>query len=364
MKTPNFKLFTLVILGTSLVCFHSQPSHANSQCEDLLQIKYEAPENIRNKFMGFQQALNQSVLHQTNAVERLIMALIIDGHVLVEGDQGTGKTRLIRKFAELSGLKTKKDHFNAETRPSQITGYYSLNPLTQKMEFHEGLVATDILNIDEINRGTPKTQAALFEPMENRNYHVNGEEKQASEFFMTIASQNPSSQEGTFNLPEAQYSRFLFSLHIQYSDKESEADILNLMLAEKLQGKSNNHVSPLVTKSDIRQARSLILKQQIPATVKNYALSIIDATRNISQYLPQYSDSIRISVSPRGTLNLILAAQARSWLQGRSSVSQEDIDQVAHDVLRHQIFLKSSALNRGLTTDKIIDAILEVLKNH
>ncbi len=309
---------------------------------------------------GFQQlrtSLQASIIGQPRLVERLILTLLADGHLLVEGAPGLAKTKAINALAERIEGEFKRVQFTPDLLPGDITGTEIYRPQTQTFDFQAGPIFHNLILADEINRAPAKVQSALLEAMAERQVTVGGVTRPLPQVFMVMATQNPIEQEGTYPLPEAQLDRFLMHVKIDYPDASAEQEILRLARGEAMTPTLSN-ADPL-TQADILKARQEALALHMSDAVEQYLVQLIIATREPGQYSEDLDRWIEFGASPRGTIALDRCARAHAWLAGRDYVSPDDVRAVAHDVLRHRILLSFEAEARGMTSQTIIDELLQ-----
>ncbi len=280
-------------------------------------------------------------------VERLVIALIIEGHVLLEGPPGIAKTTLAKTFAETLDLTFRRIQFVPDLLPSDITGYYVYR--NGKFEFVQGPIFANIILADEINRAPPKTQAALLEAMQEKQVTIEGKTFSLPKPFMVIATQNPIEEEGVYPLPAAQLDRFLFKININYPPFETYKEIVNLSLADGV-----SKVNKVLTKEAIEKLRESVKYVKVSPLVIDY---IIDLVKYINTH-----KAVKFGISPRGAIFLVKAAQARALIEGRDYVITDDIKQLIYDTFNHRIYLKEEFAIKGIDTKQIIDEALRKTK--
>lgn len=276
-----------------------------------------------------------------------IVALLAEGHILLEDVPGVGKTMLVKSLAKSMDASFKRIQFTPDLLPSDITGVSIFNPKTLEFEFRSGPLQGNIILADEINRTTPKTQAALLEGMEEGSVTVDGTTRDLPKPFIVIATQNPIEYEGTYPLPEAQLDRFLFKMKMGYPMIEDEIDLLTRI--EKSEPLLD--LQPVITTEELKMYQQEVKKVYIDATIKQYIVSLIHRTR--------HHPSIFLGVSPRGSIALMKASLAYAYLQGRDFVIPDDVQYLTKFVLPHRILIKSEAKFDGVTSEEIINEILE-----
>lgn len=293
--------------------------------------------------------ISKVVVGKQYSIELLLVALLGDGHVLIEDVPGVGKTLLAKSLARSIGGLFKRVQFTPDLLPADITGFNVYNQRTGHFDFKSGPVMTNILLADEINRTIPRTQASLLESMEERQVTIDGKTQKLPHPFFVMATQNPIELEGTFPLPEAQLDRFLLKIHLGYPDNDEEIAIM-----EQFQ-KSDPLLSldKVADPSQIAEMQNTRKHIRLSLPVKKYIADIVEATRN-SKYL-------RFGASPRGSLGLMRAAQALSGIRGRDYVLPDDIKHLALPVLAHRVILKEEERLRGETTELIIKKIMDII---
>jgi MoxR-like ATPase len=308
---------------------------------------------------GFQQlrsSLQKRIIGQPQLVDRLLLTLLADGHLLVEGAPGLAKTKAINALAERMEGEFKRVQFTPDLLPGDITGTEIYRPQTQTFDFQAGPIFHNLILADEINRAPAKVQSALLEAMAERQVTVGGVTRPLPDVFMVMATQNPIEQEGTYPLPEAQLDRFLMHVKIGYPDATSEQAILRLARGEAIS--ATTHEGGKLTEKHIKAARQQVLAIHMSEAVEEYVVQLIMATREPGQYGEDIARWIEFGASPRGTIALDRCARASAWLAGREYVSPDDVRAVAHDVLRHRLLLSFEAEANGLNSDMVIDELL------
>jgi len=287
------------------------------------------------------------VLGQEGAVDRLLVALVVGGHVLLEGVPGVAKTLLANAVSRALGLPFRRAQFTPDMLPSDLTGTMVFRE--GSLVFRPGPVFTNVLLADEINRTPPKTQAALLEAMEERQVTVEGEPHALPQPFLVVATQNPIEYEGTYPLPEAQLDRFLFKLAIGYPDEEVERSVLGLRHRGVAPATLVN-VAAVVDAAELREAQHDVDSTGVSDEVIAYVIGIVRATRTLP--------SVELGGSPRAAVHLLAAAKGEARLDERGFVTPDDVASVAHDVLRHRLVLRPEAELERFTTDAAVDAAL------
>ena len=329
--------------------------------------------SVLDAFLGLRERLKQDILGQHMLVERLLLALLADGHLLVEGAPGLAKTRSVKMLGETIEGDFHRIQFTPDLLPSDVTGTEIYRPQEATFVFQKGPVFHNLVLADEINRAPAKVQSALLEAMGERQVTVGRETYLLPELFLVMATQNPIEQEGTYPLPEAQLDRFLMQVNIDYPAVEDELKIVQLvreenkkMLLQQGQEKSVGREpskirEPLISQHQVMQARREVLDQYMSPEVERYLVELVQATRTPERYHQELSEWIEWGGSPRASLALDRCAKAHAWLLERDFVSPEDLQQIAPDVLRHRILLSYTAESKGMDADEVIRRILELV---
>lgn len=303
--------------------------------------------------------LNKQIVGQSHLVQRLIMTLLADGHLLVEGAPGLAKTKAIKTLADAIEGDFQRIQFTPDLLPSDVTGTDIYRPEEGTFEFQSGPIFHNLVLADEINRAPAKVQSALLEAMAERQVTVGGKTYPLPNLFMVMATQNPIEQEGTYPLPEAQLDRFLLHVNVGYPSVEAEREILAIVRAEATQVKVQ--APKLVTEEIINQARQEILALHMADSVEEYIVQLINATRRPSLYNEDLAAMLEYGASPRGTIAIERCARTHAWLNKKDFVSPDDVTAVIHDCLRHRLILSFEAEATGASTDQAIDLLLKVV---
>ena len=309
------------------------------------QTPHEAIESIR-------EHLQRQVLGQGRLVDRLLMALLSDGHLLVEGAPGLAKTRAVKALADAVEGEFHRIQFTPDLLPSDITGTDIYRPADGSFRFQRGPVFHNLVLADEINRAPAKVQSALLEAMAERHVSIGMRSYPLPELFMVMATQNPIEQEGTYPLPEAQLDRFLMHVRVGYPNVGAEREILRLVRREQMAAAP---ASAPVSQAALFAARREALGLHMAEAVETYIVQLVAATRSPDSPAAGYLD---YGASPRGSIALDRCARARAWLRGRDYVSPEDVQAVAADALRHRLILSYAAEAEGKTADDVVGALL------
>jgi len=308
-------------------------------------------QEIRERILSVRSEVGKVVVGQDAALSGLVSALLVGGHVLVEGVPGVAKTLLVKTLAQSLSLHFSRVQFTPDLMPSDIVGQMVFDSSNASFQFRQGPVFTNFLLADEINRTPPKTQAALLEAMEEAQVSVSGQTYQLPQPFVTIATQNPVEYEGTYPLPEAQLDRFLLKLIVDYPTADQEHEVL----ARHHRGLNPHDVAaagvrPVASPADILAARQMVKQVQVDDKVIRYIVDICRATRT--------SPSVVVGVSPRGSAALLHATKAWAWMVGRPFATPDEVKAIVYPALRHRLLLRPELELDGMTTDAVLDSIL------
>ena len=312
---------------------------------------------LLNEFKMLNKWLSSQIVGQEKLVQRLLIALLADGHLLVEGAPGLAKTKAIKTLSEGIEGNFQRIQFTPDLLPSDITGTEIYRPQTADFSFQQGPIFHNLVLADEINRAPAKVQSALLEAMAERTVSVGRNTMDLPELFLVMATQNPIEQEGTYPLPEAQLDRFLMHIRIGYPDINSEKQILALARGEAT---SENAMAPdsQLSQQTIFAARQQVMQVHMSESVEEYLVQLVLATRAPEKYGDNMAQWIEYGASPRATIAIDRCARAHAWLNERDFVSPDDIQAIAHDCLRHRIILSYEAEADGFNTDAVIDELL------
>ncbi|OQY20250.1 MAG: AAA family ATPase [Desulfobacteraceae bacterium 4572_35.1] len=322
-------------------------------------------ETTQQQFVSLSNQLEQQIVGQPQLIQRLLIALLADGHLLVEGAPGLAKTRAIRLLGEHLEGNFHRIQFTPDLLPADLTGTEIYRQQQGEFEFQKGPLFNNLVLADEINRAPAKVQSALLEAMAERQITVGKTTYQLEDPFLVMATQNPIEQEGTYPLPEAQLDRFLLHVRINYPAEKAEREILRLARTEAAATHNesfNAEVQPInktvISRYQIQQARTAVLKVYLAEELENYLLQIILTTREPQRFGNDLAGWIQYGGSPRATIALDRCARSRAWLLGRDYVTPEDIQDLAFDVLRHRILLTYEAEAEGITVDRLTTELL------
>ncbi|MHB1334218.1 MAG: AAA family ATPase [Sulfuriferula sp.] len=313
-------------------------------------------------FQSLQQHVSQHIIGQEVLVERLLIALLADGHLLVEGAPGLAKTRAIKVLSEGIDADFHRVQFTPDLLPADLTGTDIFRPQDGSFQFQRGPLFHNLVLADEVNRAPAKVQSALLEAMAERQITVGTTTYPLPKVFLVMATQNPIEQEGTYPLPEAQLDRFLLHVKVDYPKAEAERQILQLARNEASQ--QLRKTAPAVVKlsqESLLAARQEVLEVYMADNLERYLVEIILATRNPSSYNPDLGSWVQWGASPRATIALDRCARAHAWLAGRNYVGPEDIQALAFDVLRHRVLLSYEAEADGHTPDHFIEKLIDLI---
>jgi MoxR-like ATPase len=315
---------------------------------------------VLEKIQQLEMHSSNLIIGQSRLINRMLIALLCDGHLLVEGAPGLAKTRAIKVLSDSIEGTFNRLQFTPDLLPADLTGTEIYRPQEGSFEFRKGPLFHNLILADEINRAPAKVQSALLEAMEERQISVGDKSYKLSKLFLVMATQNPIEQEGTYPLPEAQLDRFLLHVEVGYPSVKDERSILVLNRDE---AKSNDEGSfiptDLLSEKSIIEARQAILNLHLSDDLEQYIVNLVVATRDPGKVNPELEGQILYGASPRACMGIDRAARAFAWLRGKDYVGPEDIQEVASDVLRHRLVLSFEAEADGVTSNEIIDRILD-----
>lgn len=313
----------------------------------------------QQKINDLRTFLNNQIVGQPHLIDRLIIAVLADGHLLVEGAPGLAKTKAIKTLSDGVSGDFHRIQFTPDLLPADITGSDIYRPEDGSFKFQPGPIFHNLVLADEINRAPAKVQSALLEAMAERQISVGRNTYTLPQLFLVMATQNPIEQEGTYPLPEAQMDRFLMHVNVGYPAAEAERDILKLARNEALQ--TPIELVEKVSEATLLDARKEVLAVHMAEPVEEYIVQLILATRNPGQYGDQLASWLEYGASPRATISLDRCARAHAWLNGHDYVSPDDIRAMAHDVLRHRLILSFEAEANGINADQVIDTLISAV---
>ncbi|MGE0174848.1 MAG: AAA family ATPase [Oligoflexales bacterium] len=312
-------------------------------------------ETLRPKIASTLEMISRKVVGQRNVCERLVMGLIANGHVLLEGMPGLAKTTAVKALSESSDLSVKRIQFTPDLLPADVIGTMIYNPKNMEFMIKKGPVFTNLLIADEINRAPAKVQSALLEAMQERQVTIGDQTFPLADPFLVMATQNPIEQEGTYALPEAQVDRFLFKVKVDYCTPEEEIQIVS-----RLAQTEEPPLEKVLTRDDILRLRSLVSKIYVSDKVRQYIIDVVFATRYPEKFgLTKIKDMLQYGASPRGSITLDLVARVAALFDGRSYVIPQDVKDVAKDVLRHRIIPTYEAEAENVTADDLIQTVFD-----
>lgn len=309
-----------------------------------------------------QSEMQRSVIGQDEVIERLLIALLANGNVLLEGLPGLAKTRAVKSLAKVLEAGLSRIQFTPDLLPSDVTGteIYQSTPEGGTFQFQPGPIFNNLVLADEINRAPAKVQSALLEAMEERQVTVAGTTHKLPDLFMVLATQNPIEQEGTYPLPEAQMDRFLMKIYIDYPSTTSEQQIVRLVREEEKQS-GTAHERVKVAQQAIFDARQEIQNVYVSEAIEKYTVDLIAATRYPEHYSKDLKAWIQIGASPRGSISLDKCSRVYAWMQQRDYVTPDDVRAIVRDVLRHRIALSYAAQANGISSDQVIEEIVKLV---
>jgi MoxR-like ATPase len=305
------------------------------------------------------EAVSETIVGQADLVNRLLIGVLANGHILIEGVPGLAKTLLVKTIAQLIDSKFQRIQFTPDMLPADLIGTLIYNQKTGGFETRKGPIFANIILADEINRSPAKVQSALLEAMQERQVTIGEETFVLDSPFLVLATQNPIEQEGTYPLPEAQVDRFMLKLKVDYPTKDEEKQILRKMAKTSV----NQSINPVAKPEQILRAQNIINDIYVDEKVEEYILNLIFATRNPEDFgLNDLPGLIDYGASPRASINIVLAARARAFIEHRGYITPEDVRFVGADVLRHRIILTYEAEAEELTSEEIIQRLFETIE--
>ena len=315
----------------------------------------------QQQLKNLEQYIGRQIVGQKTLINRLLIALLADGHLLVEGAPGLAKTRAIKVLGDGISGDFHRVQFTPDLLPADLTGTEIYHPQNGTFAFQRGPLFHNLILADEINRAPAKVQSALLEAMAERQITIGSVTHPLPRLFLVMATQNPIEQEGTYPLPEAQLDRFLMHVKIDYPAADEEREILNLARAEARQQAQTALPDSVVEQAALFAARDQVLDIHMAPVLEDYLLQIVLATRSPERYGETLTTWVDYGASPRATIALDRCARAHAWLAGRDYVKPEDIQSLAYDVLRHRVLLSYEAEAEGITPDQFIKEILTLV---
>ncbi|OCP16303.1 AAA family ATPase [Ensifer sp. LC163] len=305
--------------------------------------------------------IGEAIVGQEGMIERLLLGLLSNGHLLVEGLPGLAKTRAIKSMAKNLDAELSRIQFTPDLLPSDITGseVYFTEGGKGEFRFQQGPVFANLILADEVNRAPAKVQSALLEAMEERQVTVGGASHELPDLFMVMATQNPIEQEGTYPLPEAQLDRFLMHIQVDYPDAKSEAEIMRLVRSEETAAAAKAKSDEKLAQAAVFSARKEISTVTVSGAIEDYIVALVMATRYPDKLDMDLAKWIQVGISPRGVIGLDKVSRAHAWLKGRDFVTPDDVQATVHDVFRHRLVLSYEAHAGGTTANQVVDRIVQ-----
>ncbi|MBR4820947.1 MoxR family ATPase [bacterium] len=321
---------------------------------DVKQIQ-EQVQSASAKFSMLRQEISNTIVGQSYMIDRLLIGLLSNGHILLEGVPGLAKTLCVTTLAKAVKAEFKRIQFTPDLLPADLIGTMIYDPKDGSFKTKKGPIFANLILADEINRAPAKVQSALLEAMQEHQVTIGDQSFALDEPFLVLATQNPIEQEGTYPLPEAQVDRFMLKLRITYPNKKEEKEIQRRMASTNVKCEVNQIITP----EEILEARKIVDSIYIDEKVSDYILDIIFATREPEAYKLPFKDYIQYGASPRATIALTIAAKAHAFLQGRGFVTPQDVKSIGPDVLRHRVIVSYEAEAEGMTSDDLVQKIFD-----
>jgi MoxR-like ATPase len=310
-----------------------------------------------SKIQTIKEEVSKVVVGQDRMIDGLLIALLCEGHILIEGVPGLAKTTTVNALAKSLGLNFKRAQFTPDLLPSDILGAEIYDPQNNSFKIKKGPIFTNLLLADEINRAPAKVQSALLEVMQEKQVTLGDATFKLDLPFFVMATQNPVEQEGVYQLPEAQLDRFMLKIIVDYNTKDEELEI-----ARRISSGSFEEIQSVVSHEDLEELKKEIKNVHIDAEVEEYIIELVNATRNPSEYgLDELKDFIQFGASPRVSIDMFKAVKAMAFLRGKDFVTPVDVAYIAKEIMRHRIVLTYEAEAEGITTDEIIQKVLETV---
>jgi len=312
------------------------------------------------EFQTLKQHLQNVIVGQEALLDKMIIALLTGGHVLLEGPPGLAKTTAVKTLANGVHASFQRIQFTPDLMPGDVVGSEVLDMNTGALSFVKGPIFNEIVLADEINRAPPKVQSALLEAMAEKQVTAGGQTRPLPELFLVMATQNPLEQSGTYPLPEAQLDRFMLHLVLEYPDELEELEILRRDRAHHFGG-DQEKLSEFLTPENVLHARRQIAELHVSEPVERYMVALVTATRKLGELSPDLERILEVGASPRASIALLHAASAYSWLQGRDFVTPDDVIKLLPDVLRHRLIISFSGRAQQWTSDRIIEKLISLV---
>lgn len=312
---------------------------------------------MNSKILDIKKEVSKVVVGQEKMIDGLLIALLCEGHILIEGVPGLAKTTTVNALAKSLGLNFKRAQFTPDLLPSDILGAEIYDPQNNNFKIKKGPIFTNLLLADEINRAPAKVQSALLEVMQEKQVTLGDATFKIDLPFFVMATQNPVEQEGVYQLPEAQLDRFMLKLVVGYNTKEEELEI-----ARRISSGVFEEINSVISSDDLMELKKLVKDVHVDAEVEMYMIELVNATRNPNEYgLDEIKDYLQFGASPRVSIDIFKAVKAMAFLRGKDFVTPVDVAYIAKEIMRHRIVLSYEAEAEGITTDEIIQKVLEAV---
>ena len=321
--------------------------------EEIKKLNEQAQKYAEKLSLVFDEA-HKVIVGQQDALQKILISIVSDGHILLESVPGLAKTLMVKTMAQIFDVNQVRIQFTPDLLPADIVGTKIYKSASGTFVTQKGPIFHNFVLADEINRAPPKVQSALLEVMQERNVTIHGDTFELKKPFLVLATQNPIENEGTYKLPEAQVDRFALKIIIDYPSKQEELEII-----ERNSSGQSNSVQPIISPNEILEIQKFNEKIYADKVITEYIADIVNATRNPKDYDLDLENMIEFGASPRASIWLMRTAKANALLNGRGFIIPEDVKAVAHEVLRHRIILTFEAEANGITSDKVIDFVLE-----
>jgi MoxR-like ATPase len=321
--------------------------------EEIKKLNEQAQKYAEKLSLVFDEA-HKVIVGQQDALQKILISIVSDGHILLESVPGLAKTLMVKTMAQIFDVNQVRIQFTPDLLPADIVGTKIYKSASGTFVTQKGPIFHNFVLADEINRAPPKVQSALLEVMQERNVTIHGDTFELKKPFLVLATQNPIENEGTYKLPEAQVDRFALKILIDYPSKQEELEII-----ERNSSGQSNSVQPIISPNEILEIQKFNEKIYADKVITEYIADIVNATRNPKDYDLDLENMIEFGASPRASIWLMRTAKANALLNGRGFIIPEDVKAVAHEVLRHRIILTFEAEANGITSDKVIDFVLE-----